>query len=270
MPQIRQLGTLIGIGAPLFFVPFLQEFLTPGTFIVTVPYGAVSMYWILIAGGTGGASDALGTSGTGIPGGNGGGPGGKSIAMFKATLLAPAGGSFSMTVGAGVAGGASVTVSNTSGNPGSFGSPTFLGLNTATYNALIAYGGATTYTFAGLGTFSGGTAGSGSNGVSAATSAGLAGGGGGGGYTTAGALLAATVGGIPANDFFLASGQTNPSASMLNWGRGGAGGAANASGNGIAGDIYGSGGGGGGAGANTFSSGAGGNGGQSAAQVFWS
>jgi hypothetical protein len=89
------------------------------------------MYWILIAGGTGGASDALGTSGTGIPGGNGGGPGGKSIAMFKATLLAPAGGSFSMTVGAGGAGGASVTVSNTSGNPGSFGSPTFLGLNTA-------------------------------------------------------------------------------------------------------------------------------------------
>jgi hypothetical protein len=44
---------------------------------------------------------------------------------------------------------------------------------------------------------------------------------------------------------------------MLNWGRGGAGGAANASGNGIAGDIYGSGGGGGGAGANAFSSGGG-------------
>jgi len=168
------------------------NYLTPGTYTLTVPADKTSMRVTLVGGGGGGGGGALWTSGQASGGGGGGGQ--ITTAIFN--NLTP-GATYTLTVGAGGAGG------SLGGNPGGSG---VSGVATAVTGLVSSAGGTGGGGGAngtgGAGGVSGGGAGAGgydSNGgsggasygvggaggtVSSNATSGATGGGGGGGYTS--------------------------------------------------------------------------------------
>jgi hypothetical protein len=273
--------------------PDVQTFFVNGTW--TKPAGATLVRVVAIGAGAGGGSGRIGVAGALRTAGGGGGAGAFTERIFRASDL---GATEAVIVGAGGAGGASVSTNDTTGNPGvAGGGTTFGSIAGGTLPTKVRAGGggagaagnvtgAAAGGLAGSGAFNGALGGAssatGGAGSTAASSTGAAGGGGGGGgistanvngagagggtsaavsstaVAAGGATVGAAGGAGPDYSTLLASGIPLPSQG----GGGGAGGSNTAPGGvGGVGGTYGGGGGGGGASTNGFASGAGGAGG---------
>lgn len=270
-------------GGALGFAVNYQEFTASGTW--SKPSGLTHYYAEAVGGGGGGGSGRRDASGTNRGGGSGG-AGGTFVSRFG--RLSDLGSTESVTIGAGGAGGAAVTVDATNGNAGTQGGDTTFG--SALYapggtNGIGGTNGATiaggAIRFRGNATFGAGYAGAGGN--SSATAGSVAGsigaygpGGGGGGGRVEGTTAG---GGAAGGQGFGAL----KSATSATTGGGGAGGSAGTTigdgGGGGSGSntaaatnggdgITGGGGGGGGATVNGFNSGAGGAGGNGFVRVW--
>lgn len=245
-----------------------------GNWTWTVPVGVKMLYIETVGGGAGGGSGRRGLAGTNRFGGGGGGGSGKTIGYFpRATLPS---GTLNIQVGAGGAGGPSVSVNDTNGSPGSAGGGSQVSSAGVRVQVCMANQGATSVSNSGVG--QGGTMSSGNPGGGAGIST-FSGGVGGASQVTRvadGSVYSNTScsGGAGGGGVDSANVQRGGG---VGFGSGGNGGAGNASGAGVAGTdagvfegiaVFGGGGGGGGASLNDFPSGAGGKGGDGFVRII--
>lgn len=271
----------------------VYTFTAPGQTAWTCPLGAKSIRVTAVGAGGGGGSGRRDAAGTTRFGGGGGAAGSRTETVLDGATYA--GTAFTVTVGAAGVGGAAVAVDATSGNNGTAGGWSGLGIGALQANTLVNANGGNAGTggtgaagTAGTGvsgSWIGSTGGAGSNGSVAGGTVSFAagmtggGGGGGGGITAANAAAAGGGGGFPATGYpgntaggaAGANGSNGAAVPFPTHGYGGGGGGASnggAAGNGGNGSAPGAGGGGGGASVNGTNSGAGGNGGNGGVQII--